>query len=178
MIILNGDSSFRWFFAKQFMVADSKRIYMPSDQVFSDVSAFAIRLRELRALRKDRVISGRKERVPRAMLSKADRDKVLGKTGDRCHICGGKSNGNDWQADHVLAHSTGGKHSVDSYLPAHSICNNYRWNYDAKEFQWILKLEVWMRTQIENETSIGRTAGKNFCEYERRRVRRRKPALF
>jgi hypothetical protein len=31
-----------------------------------------------------------------------------------------------------LAHSTGGKHRVDNYLAAHSVCNNYRWHYELK----------------------------------------------
>jgi hypothetical protein len=69
--------------------------------------------------------------------------------------------------------STGGAHSVENYLPAHSICNNYRWHYDAEEFQWILKLGVWLRTQIETEKQIGRVIGQKFCEHERRRAGRR-----
>ena len=108
------------------------------------------------------------------MLKRADRSIVLAKTGGRCHICGGIIDGGAWQADHVLAHATGGKHSVDNYLPAHSLCNNYRWHYDAEEFQWILKLGVWMRTQIENETAIGRNVGERFREHDRRRAGRRK----
>ena len=91
---------------------------MPADQVFSEVSAFAVALRELHAQRKDRVISGRSERARRAVLTKADRGKVLGKTGGRCHICGGTINADDWQADHVLAHSTGGEHSVQKRAPS------------------------------------------------------------
>ena len=90
---------------------------MPADQVFSDVGAFATVLRELRAQRRGRVISGRKERVLRTMLTRAERGEVLGKTGGRCHICGGTINANDWQADHILAHSTGGKHLVDWPAP-------------------------------------------------------------
>jgi hypothetical protein len=113
--------------------------------------------------------------VRRAALKRADRVKVLGKTGGRCHICGGTINANDSQADHVLAHSTGGAHSVDNYLPAHSICNNYRWFYDAEEFQWILKLGVWLRTKIENGTPIGLSAGQGFCVHDSRRAGRRKP---
>jgi len=148
---------------------------MQADQIFSDVSEFAVALRELRARRKVRVNSGRSERTRRAVLTKADRGKVLGKTGGRCHICGGTIDADDWQAGHVLAHSTGGVHSVDNYLPAHSICNNCRWHYDAEEFQWILKLGVWLRTQIETEKPIGRVVGQKFCEHERRRVGRRKP---
>ena len=101
---------------------------------------------------------------------------MLRKTGGRCHICGGTINGNDWEADHVMAYSTGGTHSVDNYLPAHFICNNYRWHYDTEEFQWILKLGVWIRTQIERETPLGLAAGKKFCEHDQRRAGRRKPA--
>jgi hypothetical protein len=73
-----------------------------------------------------------------------------------------------------MARSTGGEHSIDNYLAAHAICNNYRWHYNAEEFQWILKLGVWIRTQIENGTPIGREAGRRFCEYERRRAARRR----
>jgi HNH endonuclease len=148
---------------------------MQADQVFTDVSTFAVALRDLHAQRRGRVVSGRSERAPRAALAQADRGKVLSKTGGRCHICGGAIDADDWQADHVLAHSTGGAHSVDNYLPAHSICNNYRWHYDAEEFQWILKLGVWLRTQIEKETAIGQEVGQIFCDHERRRAGRRKP---
>ena len=149
---------------------------MQADQLFSEVSAFAEAMRELHAQRRGRVVSGRSERAPRAVLAKTDRGKVLGKTGGRCHICGGTIDADAWQADHVLAHSTGGAHSVDNYLPAHSICNNYRWHYDAEEFQWILKLGVWLGTQIEKETAIGQEVGQRFCDHERRRAGRRKPA--
>jgi 5-methylcytosine-specific restriction endonuclease McrA len=108
---------------------------LQADQIFTDVSAFAEALRELHVQRRARVIAGRSERPRRAVLTNVDRGKVLGKTGGRCHICGGAINGDDWQADHILAHSTGGAHLVENYLPAHSICNNYRWHYDAEEFQ-------------------------------------------
>jgi predicted restriction endonuclease len=147
---------------------------MRADEIFSDVSAFATALRDLHAQRKNTVISGRKERGGRAVLTQKTRGEVLRKTDRRCHICGGAINGNDWQADHILAHSTGGKHTVDNYLPAHSICNNYRWHYDAEEFQWILKLGVWMRTQIERESPIGRAAGEAFCKHDSRRAGRSK----
>jgi hypothetical protein len=42
--------------------------------------------------------------------------------------------------------------------------------YDAEEFQWILKLGVWLRTQIEERKPIGLEAGQKFCEYERGRA--------
>jgi 5-methylcytosine-specific restriction endonuclease McrA len=131
-------------------------------------------LRELRTQRKNRVVSGRSDRAERATLTRVERAEILRKTDFRCHLCGGAIEGDDWQADHVLAHSGGGKHSVDNYLAAHSICNNYRWHYDAEEFQWILKLGIWLRTQVESETPMGRNAGKLFCKHENRRAGRRR----
>lgn len=82
--------------------------------------------------------------------------------------------GEKWQADHVLAHSGGGGHSLQNYLPAHAVCNNYRWDYGPQEFQAILKLGVWLRTQIERGTKIGALAGESFVKHERIRVGRRR----
>ena len=72
-------------------------------------------------------------------LSPKERQLVFDKTAGRCHICGGKIVG-PWQADHVFPHSTGGVHAAENYLPAHTLCNNYRWDYSSEEFQEILKL--------------------------------------
>ena len=112
-------------------------------------------------------------RVPRAALSRSDREIVLRKTDGRCHICGGAIDGR-WEADHVLAHSVGGKHTADNYLPAHATCNNYRWDYTAAEFQQILKLGVWARTQVEKGTGIGREIASRFAAHEVNRVARRR----
>jgi hypothetical protein len=73
----------------------------------------------------------------------------------------------------VIAHSAGGTHKVDNFLPAHSTCNNYRWDYTSEEFQYILKLGVWTRTQIERGTTIGNMVATAFECHELRRVKRR-----
>lgn len=122
-----------------------------------------------RALKSDSDAPGRK-RMP---LSTAERELVLAKTAGRCHICGGLIVGSNWHADHVLAHSGGGTHAVDNYLAAHPTCNNYRWDYLDDEFQEILRLGVWLRTQIERESPIGRDAASAFAKYEQSRLRRR-----
>ena len=111
-------------------------------------------------------------RSSRGVLSKADREVILEKTNGRCHICGGEIDGT-WHADHVLAHSVGGGHAVDNYLPAHASCNNYRWDYTAAEFQEILKLGVWSRTQVERGTTVGREIAARFSVYEVNRKKRR-----
>lgn len=147
---------------------------MPADQIFPDIKAFARHLRALRMARSKRVNEIGTTLPKRVVLSRAKRKEVFQKTGGRCHICGGEINSDDWQADHVLAHSTGGVHDVANYLPAHSLCNNYRWHYGTDEFQWILKLGVWLRPQIETKTSAGKAAGEKFVAYEQRRGRRRK----
>jgi hypothetical protein len=52
-------------------------------------------------------------------------------------------------------------------------CNNYRWDYTSEEFQHILKLGVWLRTQIERRTTFGRASAAAFLAYERTRQGRR-----
>lgn len=146
---------------------------MNTDLLFANSDALAKHLKAIRASRKAHVDSNRTARPGRAVLSREERDQVLAKTNARCHVCGGLIEDRSWQADHVLALSSGGEHSFDNYLPAHALCNNYRWNYETEEFQWILKLGVWLRTQIEKQTSIGKTAGDQFTGHERRRALRR-----
>jgi hypothetical protein len=56
---------------------------------------------------------------------------------------------------------------------AHALCNNYRWDYSAEEFQWILKIGVWARRQMELESPVGRATLAAFFEYDRKRDARR-----
>src|SRR5450755_2268818 len=118
-----------------------------SDERAVPAEALSNHLRQLRlkrrALKKELGVAKRR----RQPLSATERSKILQKTGNKCHICGGEIL-DQWHADHVLAHSTGGQHSAENYLPAHSLCNNYRWDYTPEEFQYILKLGIWIRTII------------------------------
>ena len=75
------------------------------------------------------------------------------------------------------SHSSGGAHSIDNYLPAHSVCNNYRWDYTPDEYQLILKLGVWLKGEILRETKIGRDAAEKFVKKQAAVARRRRPAL-
>lgn len=143
---------------------------MKTTLALQSIVRFANRLKKLHALR---VKSKALDPTRRKSLTSKERDLILQKTGKRCHICGGKiKRGEIWQADHILAHTHGGKHSIENYLPAHSVCNNYRWHYGAEEFQWILKLGVWTRTQIEDRTSLGIALAEKFIKYERNRISR------
>ena len=138
-------------------------------RLFESPEQFAAHLRTLREKRRERKITVRATGIKRRSLGRSQRDAVLAKTGSRCHICGGMIEGHEWSADHVFAHSQGGQHVLDNYLPAHNLCNNYRWFYGAEEFQWILKLGVWLRTLIETEQPLSMTVSNLFVKYERRR---------
>jgi hypothetical protein len=127
----------------------------------------------LRSQRREQKAHIKKTGLTRRRLSSRQRQQVYEKTGGRCHICGGYiTNGETWQADHVQPFSSGAEHTIENYLPAHRFCNNYRWDYTAGEFQMILKIGVWARTQIERRTAIGRTMGLAFAKVEARRLRR------
>ena len=134
----------------------------------------AERLRHLRKGRHEGHARRRATPVRRQALSAKDRATVLAKTAGRCHICGGEVV-ERWQADHVLAHAGGGQHAVDNYLPAHALCNNYRWDYGSEEFQWILKIGVWARRQMETNSALGEAMLGGFFDYDRRRHARRVP---
>ena len=139
----------------------------------ADINELANFLRDLRE-RRDQLKSSTKLRgANRKSPTVAERAIILTKTEGRCHVCGGTIENDDWQADHVLAHSGGGEHSVGNYLPAHRICNNYRWDYLPEEFQEIMRMGVWLRTQVERQTNIGQTAGAAYLKYEEARLARR-----
>lgn len=131
----------------------------------------AARLRKLKGYRGARQVRSRNAGRRRASLSLRQRREVLAKTAGRCHICGGRTGG-DWNADHVLAHSGGGRHRVDNFLPAHRLCNGYRWDYSPKEFQLILRLGSWVAHEIRRRTALGRVAADQFIKKEARRERR------
>jgi 5-methylcytosine-specific restriction endonuclease McrA len=142
-----------------------------SSDVPSNPRDFRAQLATLRRNRKRRKREG--SRRSRRGLNGRDRELVLSKTNGRCHVCGGAIEGG-WQADHVLAHSGGGQCERDNYLASHPVCNNYRWDYLPEEFQIILKLGVWARTQIERGTFLGEQMAARFVTYEAKRAYRRK----
>lgn len=110
----------------------------------------------------------------RLSLNAKERCTVLDKTASRCHLCGGKIIGTKFAADHVFSRAAGGPHALDNYLPAHGLCNGCRWFYSPEEFQWILRIGVWARKQMEDRTPIGLMMLKPFWEQEKRTRERRK----
>ena len=143
---------------------------MDEPKVPRPAKALSQRFAELRLARRKRKLQRQRRGggSRRRQLTKGERSEILQKTDARCHLCGGRIK-SKWQADHVLAHSSGGGHAVDNYLPAHRLCNNYRWDYSPEEFQWILKIGVWARTQMERDTRVGSLMMEKFLDYELRR---------
>ncbi len=134
---------------------------------------YAQKLKELHIERERQKKQEKDKGAKRQSLKPSERQEILAKTDSRCHICGGEIK-DKWDADHVLSHSKGGEHTIDNYLPAHKTCNNYRWDYLAEEFQEILKLGVWARTQAERKTNIGKLITESFVKYENQKRRRRR----
>ena len=116
----------------------------------------------------------RRRKVPRGKRRK----EVLDKIGSRCHICGAKIAKGEGNVDHVLAFSAGGSDEPENYLPAHKLCNHYRWDYGPEEFQWILKMGVWARTLMKKSPpkgkSLGRRMAVRFFKHEQDIPKRRK----
>ena len=115
----------------------------------------------------------KKDDVPTKRLSQTQRLNIHSKTHGRCHFCGIKVRIENFEADHIVSHIRGGEHSVDNYLPSCFTCNNYRWHYLPRELQIILKLGVWMRTEIEHQSLIGRDVAARFSKREKSRVKRK-----
>lgn len=131
---------------------------------------FKQELKRLNALRKSGKIKSK--RIYR--LTREDKQIIYSKTGGKCHVCGQKISIDKFEADHVTSYSSGGSSVTDNFLPACKTCNNYRWHYLSEEFQWILKLGVWARTQIEKETQLGNLMSTVFVGREKIREARRK----
>jgi len=146
---------------------------MGAARLFKNTAQFAAHLASLRYERRRRELEIRSHRRKRQPLTPSERQTIMNKTGGRCHICGGEIE-RYWNADHVFARAQGGSHSTDNYLPAHSICNHYRWFFGPEEFQWILKLGVWFRTQIQRKKPGALRLAEGFLLHEKRRDFRRK----
>lgn len=110
----------------------------------------------------------------RINLSKEQRQRIYDKTDGLCHVCGIKLEIDNFQADHVKPFSIGGNDIVDNFLPACFQCNNYRWDYSPEEMQWILKLGVWIKTEIQQKSKEGLEILPKFINNEIKREKRRK----
>jgi hypothetical protein len=126
----------------------------------------------LRKIRRKASIKGRK----RAALTQEQRKSILAKTNSRCHVCGIEIDLNGFHADHVKTHSSGGAHKENNYLPSCQTCNTYRWHFASEELQIILKLGVWAKGKLLEDSQIGLQIANEFVKHEmsvrKRRLKR------
>jgi 5-methylcytosine-specific restriction endonuclease McrA len=126
-------------------------------------------LHEARKTEQARRKQKEKEQERRRQLTADERNQVFSKTGGHCHLCGGEMNQSSggelteerevlphFVVDHIVPFASGGKDSLDNFLAAHGLCNGCRWFYSPEEFQWILRIGIWARKQMEDaKTDIG-----------------------
>jgi hypothetical protein len=135
--------------------------------------AFADRLRKLHTRRRERTTEFRTQGRSRSVLTSSQRNEILSKTGNRCHVCGIKiKKSESWHADHVLPHSGGGKSVIDNYLPSCALCNRNRWHMLPEEIQAVLKLGVFVKHEIEKDTALGQRLAEQYVKREQRRQKR------
>lgn len=101
-----------------------------------------------------------KRRV-RKPLTPTQRRRVARKTGHRCHVCGGKLDG-DWHADHVRPLYLEGECREDNFLPSCVHCNRMRWGYDPRRIKKILRMGVYMLDEVERRTTLGKAIERRY----------------
>ena len=119
-------------------------------------------VQNLKKIRRKASVKGRK----RSSLTQAQRETILAKTNSRCHVCGIDISLNGFHADHVKTHSSGGEHKENNYLPSCQTCNSYRWHFASEELQIILKLGVWAKGKLLEDSEIGLQIANEFVKHE------------
>ena len=152
---------------------------LASDNCYGDAQLpptaqnLADKFRELRQQRDQRNAKQRLE--PKQPRVKLDRSAILEKTAGRCHICGGHIDSHSyWEADHVFPSSGGGPSDIGNYLAAHGLCNTAKWDQSGEELQWVLKIGVWAKKQMEGSSELGGRMLSLFWNHEQKRVGRQK----
>jgi len=157
----------------------SDRLELPT--CGADLTARLGKLHRNRSDEKEKRKEFQKQR--RRSLNHDKREEALKKTNGHCHLCGGDlcettegelPKERKFSVDHIIPRATGGPDSAENYLPAHRLCNGCRWFYSPEEFQWILRMGVWARKQMEDATPIGKAMRDQFLENERTVIERRK----
>ena len=74
-------------------------------------------------------------------------------------------------------HSAGGNHAENNYLASCSTCNKLRWHYSPEEIQVILKLGVWAKTKVLDESDLGVEIANHFVKHEMQLRKKRKAML-
>lgn len=156
------------------MLAEPTHMRIDERPLPSSGDELAKHLNKLHLERRERKQKGKVEgQQPRHPLNEEEREIVLKKTNNHCHLCGGDMNlnaegeleeeretmldpvkpvrkRNKPVFDHIVPHAAGGSGDLGNFLAAHGLCNGARWFYSPLEFQWILRMGVWARKQMES----------------------------
>jgi hypothetical protein len=105
-------------------------------------------------------------------LSPELRKKIKGKTGGRCHVCGGPLRGK-WCADHVRPRARGGPDKASNYLPCCGICNDARWHRKSRTIRYVLRIGVYLLPEIRKRTTLGKTVMAHYYDRLKKNKARR-----
>jgi len=116
---------------------------------------------------------------PRRRLTEAGRQKILSRTDSRCHLCGGSIDPDyHWEVDHVYPHSLGGVDETSNCLPSHGLCNSFHLDFLPEQMQWMLKIGLWARKEMEEgskeHSRLGREMLDAFVKHQKQTEGRKK----
>ena len=106
----------------------------------------------------------KKKQPRRYRLFMSDKISILEKAGYKCHVCGGPVTLSNFHANHVAPHSSSANSRIDNFLPSCNVCNRARWFFDPEEIQWILKLGIFVKTEIEKKSVLGKEIAEKYIK--------------
>ena len=68
-------------------------------------------------------------------MTESKRREVFKKTRGRCSYCGCRLKFNDFEVDHIIPLSRGGKNNIENLTPSCSACNRLKLDSSLKEFK-------------------------------------------
>ncbi len=105
-------------------------------------------------------------------VTQKQRVDVHKKTRGTCHFCGG-SLGKQWEVDHVVPRSFGGRPSLDNYLPICGECNGIRWSYSPRVIRLMLRFGILVKGEIRHKRKLGDDLIALFIRHDRQDHKRR-----
>jgi hypothetical protein len=129
-----------------------------------DMKILSAELRRLSSLRKKIA-----DKLESKKFSKEEKKEIYLKTNGFCHVCGIEIS----SASFSITTSINNSNNF-IFFPACKSCKRIHDNYLPEEIQWILKIGLWAKTQIEYETDIGKNISTELVEQAKYRESKRK----
>ena len=122
---------------------------------------------EFRRLKSKRTIS--KEKKTTSTTSKLEKTKIFELTNGICHMCG-----INLSIDNFSITTSINANSEVKKMPACLTCKKNYDKYLPDEIRWAMKIGLWIKTQIEFETDLGKEIALRIIEEEKYRESKRK----